>query len=72
MQRKVLTPNDFTDLAEVASGCSAFQRRYEQTAVPFDWRSPRADLNKLLDASPSTSPSSKRRDTTHELPYGGA
>jgi len=48
MQRKVLTPNDFTDLGEVAHRLLAFQRRYEQTAVPFDWRFTRADLDDLL------------------------
>jgi hypothetical protein len=39
-QRKVLTPNDFADLAEVECRLLAFQRRYEQTAVPFAWRYP--------------------------------
>jgi transposase len=48
IQRKVLTPNDFTDLAEVERRLLAFQRRYQQTAVPFDWRFTRADLDRLL------------------------
>jgi transposase len=48
VQRKVLTPNDFTDLAEVEHRLLGFQRRYQQTAVPFDWRFTRADLTKLL------------------------
>jgi DDE superfamily endonuclease len=48
VQRKVLNPNDFTDLAEVAHRLLGFQRRYEQTAVPFDWRFTRADLDDLL------------------------
>jgi DDE superfamily endonuclease len=48
VQRKVLNPNDFTDLSEVAHRLLAFQRRYEQTAVPFDWRFTRADLADLL------------------------
>ncbi|HEY4789751.1 MAG TPA: hypothetical protein VIJ05_00230 [Actinomycetes bacterium] len=26
----------------------AFQRRYEQTAVPFDWQFTRSDLDRLL------------------------
>jgi hypothetical protein len=38
VQRKVLTPNDFTDLAEVEQRLLGFQRRYQQTAMPFDWR----------------------------------
>ena len=48
VQRKVLTPNDFTDLAEVERRLLAFQRRYQQTAMPFDWRFTRADLDRLL------------------------
>jgi DDE superfamily endonuclease len=48
VQRKVLSPNDFTDLGEVAQRLLSFQRRYEQTAVPFDWRFTRADLEDLL------------------------
>jgi len=48
VQRKVLTPNDFVDLAEVEHRLLGFQRRYQQTAMPFDWRFTRADLAKLL------------------------
>lgn len=48
IQRKVLTPNDFADLAEVESRLLAFERRYEQTAVPFEWRFTRQDLSLLL------------------------
>jgi len=44
----VLTPNDFRDLLEVERRLLGFQRRYEQTAVPFDWRYTRADLERLL------------------------
>jgi transposase len=48
IQRKVLSPNDFTDLAEVEGRLLAFQRRYEQTAAPFNWRFTRSDLDRLL------------------------
>jgi hypothetical protein len=48
LQRKVLTPNVFRDLLEVERRLLGFQRRYEQTAVPFDWRYTRADLERLL------------------------
>jgi transposase len=48
VQRKVLTPNDFTGLAEVEQRLLGFQRRYEQTAAPFDWRFTRSDLDRLL------------------------
>jgi hypothetical protein len=48
VQRKVLSPNDFTDLVEVEHQLLAFQHRYEQTAAPFDWRYTNADLDQLL------------------------
>jgi DDE superfamily endonuclease len=48
VQRKVLTPNDFTDLGDLKQRLLAFQRRYQQTAVPFNWRFGKADLNALL------------------------
>jgi hypothetical protein len=48
VQRKVLTPNDVPDLAEVERRLLGFQRRSQETAVPFDWRFTRADLAKLL------------------------
>lgn len=48
VQRKVVSPNDFTDPAEVEARLLAFERRYEQTAAPFDWRFTRADLDRLL------------------------
>ncbi len=49
IQRKVLTPNDFLDLTEVEHRLLGFQRRYEQTAEPFDWHYTKADLDRLLD-----------------------
>lgn len=49
VQRKVLTPNDVADLAEVQNRLLTFERRYEQTAMPFEWRFTRADLAKLLE-----------------------
>lgn len=36
VQRKVLTPNDFTDLAEVEQRLLGFQAHYEQIATPFE------------------------------------
>ena len=49
VQRKVLTPNDFTDLAEVEARLLAFQNHYEQIATPFEWKFTRADLRRVLD-----------------------
>jgi transposase len=48
VQRKVLTPNDFLDLDDVEQRLLDFQHRYQQAAVPFDWRFTRADLEQLL------------------------
>jgi hypothetical protein len=48
LQRKVLTPNDLTDLDALAVRILAFQDRYNATATPFDWCFTRADLDRLL------------------------
>jgi hypothetical protein len=47
VQRKVVTPNDFTS-RELEDRLLAFQKRYEQTAKPFQWTFTRADLADLL------------------------
>lgn len=49
LQRKVLTPNDFGSLAELAERLEAFQAHYQQIAAPFDWRFTRQDLAGLLE-----------------------
>ncbi len=49
VQRKVLTPNDFADLVEVGSRLAAFERRYEESAKPFEWKFTRSDLAKLIE-----------------------
>ena len=48
VQRKVVTPNDFTSLTELQDRLLAFQGRYEQTAKPFQWTFTRTDLAVLL------------------------
>ncbi len=48
IQRKVLTPSDFASLAEVEDRLLAFERRYEQAAVPFEWKFTRHDLALLM------------------------
>jgi hypothetical protein len=52
VQRKVLTPNDFTDLDEVADRLLAFQASYEAIATPFQWKFTRSDLALLLERLP--------------------
>ena len=46
--RKVLTPNDFSSLAELEQRLIAFQFHYERTARPFKWTFTRSDLHALL------------------------
>ena len=48
IQRKVLTPNDFTSLDQVEDRLTAFERRYNATARPFKWKFTPADLEDLL------------------------
>jgi hypothetical protein len=48
VQRKVLTPNDFPDLAAVETRLLAFAALYNDTAVPFHWRFTRQDLARRL------------------------
>jgi len=48
VQRKVLTPNDFYDLADVADRLMAFQSHYNSTAQPFTWTYTRHDLDAHL------------------------
>jgi transposase len=48
-QKKVLTPNDFASLDDLAGALLAFVDRYNQTARPFNWKFTAADLAQLLD-----------------------
>ncbi|MCG5213468.1 transposase [Streptosporangium soli] len=48
VQRKVVTPNDFTGLDQVEDRLIAFERRYNETARPFRWKFTPADLEDLL------------------------
>lgn len=49
VQKKVLTPNDFASLDELAGTLLAFVDRYNQSARPFNWKFTAADLARLLD-----------------------
>jgi hypothetical protein len=48
VERKVLTPNDFSSLADLEDRLLRFQEYYEVVAKPFEWKFTRADLQKLL------------------------
>ena len=48
VQRKLLTRNDFSTLADLKHQLMNFQKRYEQSAKPFEWTFTRRDLDILL------------------------
>ena len=48
VQRKVISPNDFTDLSQIRDRLAAFETRYNAIARPFSWTFTRADLDDLL------------------------
>jgi hypothetical protein len=64
VQRKVVSPNDFTDLAEVEQRLADFEQRYNQTARPFRWKFTRDDLHDLL----ARIDHHERREADIELP----
>ena len=57
IQKKVVTPNDFASLDELAGTLTAFVDRYNQTVKPFNWKFTASDLTALL-----------RRLSEHEQP----
>lgn len=59
LQRKVLTPNYFTSVEELQATIIGFQKRYEQTANPFEWKFTKHDLGKIM---------SKFKDAISALP----
>jgi hypothetical protein len=48
IQRKLLTPNDFDNLADLAHTLNEFEHHSNEIARPFDWRFTRADLHQLI------------------------
>jgi hypothetical protein len=48
IQRKVLTPNDFSSLNELAERLNAYAKRYARIAQPFKWTFTRSDLKDLM------------------------
>lgn len=49
IQRKVIKPADFADLAALGDRLERFADRYNQTATPFDWRFTTTDLAAMLE-----------------------
>jgi hypothetical protein len=56
VQRKVVAPNDFTDLAQVEERLRAFEDRYNATAQPFRWKSPPPTWTICWQGSTTTPP----------------
>ena len=59
IQRKVISPNDFTSLDQIRDRLAAFETRYNAIARPFNWKFTRTDLDDLLhriDAHNKTRP----------------
>jgi len=48
VQRKVVSPNDFTDTDQIRARLAAFENRYNPIARPFGWTFTRGDLRDLL------------------------
>ena len=48
VQRKIIKPANFADLATLGQRLLAFETRYNATATPFDWRYTKTDLNAYL------------------------
>ena len=49
VQRKALSPNDFTDLDVIIDRLNTFETRFNQTAQPFKWKFTTTNLDELLD-----------------------
>lgn len=65
VQRKVVSPNDFTDLAEVEQRLGEFEKRYNATAKPFQWKFTRRDLHDLLARITEHERQDARADLSH-------
>src|SRR5664279_176081 len=60
IQRKVLTPNDFTDLDVIEKRLADFETRYNDAARPFKWKFTTTDLAALLDRLDQHNPAEPR------------
>jgi transposase len=64
LQRKVVSPNDFSDLTEVEHRLADFEQRYNATATPFRWKFTQDDLHDLLTRISHH----EQQETTTQLP----
>ncbi len=64
VQRKVVSPNDFTDLTQVTDRLRAFEDRYNATAQPFQWKFTTTDLDDLLARLDRHTPDRQEQSST--------
>ncbi|WP_405682092.1 IS630 family transposase [Streptomyces sp. NBC_00057] len=67
VQRKVVTPNDFTDLDQVRDRLRGFEDRYNATAQPFQWRFTTTDLDDLLARLDQHTPADRQEKSSIRL-----
>ncbi|MFE9847150.1 IS630 family transposase [Streptomyces goshikiensis] len=65
VQRKVVSPNDFTDLTQVADRLRAFEGRYNATAQRFRWKFTTSDLDDLLAKLDRHTPDHQEESSFH-------
>lgn len=64
VQRKVVQPNDFTDLTQVRDRLRAFEDRYNATAQPFQWKFTTSDLDDLLARLDRHTPTDRQEESS--------
>ncbi|MEV0472841.1 IS630 family transposase [Streptomyces prunicolor] len=67
VQRKVVQPNDFTDLTHVRDRLRAFEDRYNTTAQPFQWKFTTSDLDDLLARLDRHTPADRQEESSVAL-----
>ncbi|WP_234384626.1 IS630 family transposase [Streptomyces sp. MMG1121] len=67
VQRKVVSPNDFTDLTQVGDRLRAFEDRYDATAQPFQWKFTTSDLDDLLARLDRHTPTDRQEESSVAL-----
>ncbi|WP_406097456.1 IS630 family transposase [Kitasatospora purpeofusca] len=67
IQRKVVQPNDFTDLTQVGDRLRASEDRYSATAQPFQWKFTTFDLDDLLARLDRHTPADRQEESSVAL-----
>ncbi|MEV6080168.1 hypothetical protein AB0L80_34440 [Streptomyces sp. NPDC052069] len=67
VQRKVVSPNHFTELTQVRDRLRAFEDRYNTTAQPFQWRFTTSGLDDLLARLDRHTPAERHQESSVAL-----